>query len=903
MKFKILNKNKNYNLWTLVWCCLLLPQIIFGQEENNQNVVEEIITSSLHLTCFASGDSIVLKWAPTSVENWLNTFEHGFQISRKTLGSNGEIQSGNEVIIAGKTYAEQVRIKSQPWFQQNGARLDGTINHVGAILYDADYNVGKNGENNDEARFDALVKLADFSNFISELVGWSFVDKKVENGKQYEYIIKSLNSTGQILIAEKLAINNVPGQINQFPIGYTHRSKSKEGENTPAVMSGVKINQVLMTALPMGDSIVLRWGPNNAKFWSESNKSGYILTRSVLNDSEENNSFRKLILPYDSTQFVQLVNPDSMVMVAAQVLYGKTIGVRKGNFIDQNSDLENRFAFSMLASERSAKAADVLGLRYVDRDVEAGKTYQYNLMSRADSFILSTYMLTVENLNEAGESPALFKATPLDEAIELTWSKDYNQGKFSTYRIERSDDDGKTFQKLNDAPLLFLNNDEAETADFVYLDSVEHNYKTYQYRLYGLNTFAQWSTPAELSIQAIDLTPPRNPFIVTVEEEGNGVVKINWDIEKEPTDLKGYSVLLGQTDDGDFEKISDNILLPGTKVYTYRTDTLRTDISYYFKVSAVDTAGNASESFAHFLNVVDSIPPAPPTGLIGTIDTLGVVTIGWEVGTEEDLNGYRVFYANSADYEFTQKTVSVSEYNFFIDSIEIKTLTEEIYYKVQAVDMRHNRGEFSEVLKLQKPDILPPTTPVFRQPQVSADSIILTWIPSVSDDVVSHFLYRKKHKSEDEWEILATLGAEDTLFVDLTADTEQLYEYTLRAQDDADLFSDYAFVHKARKWFDGKIVAIQNLEITYDTTESKRILLAWEFEKPTDELLKNEEYRFYLYRSWGYAPLERYKQLDNTKRDYIDTKIRKPGKYNYAVKVVFKNGKTSPLSEMVFVEK
>ena len=177
----------------------------------------------------------------------------------------------------------------------------------------------------------------------------------------------------------------------------------------------------------------------------------------------------------------------------------------------------------------------------------------------------------------------------------------------------------------------------------------------------------------------------------------------------------------------------------------------------------------------------------------------------------------------------------------------------------------------------------------------------MTWLPSISEDVVAHILYRKEYESKEDWEIIATLGASDTLFVDLTAETEQLYEYTLRAQDDADLFSDYAFVHKARKWFDGKIITINNLQIEQDTSENPSITLNWEFQNPKESILQDVEYRFYIYRSVGDAPLQRYRQLESDSRIFKDTKVKKEGTYNYAVKVVFRNGKTSPLSEKVSI--
>ena len=883
------------------------PAIIETPEE--EQVFED---AQIFLKAHAWGDSIRLSWIPMKEEGWLGSLAHGFQIIKREIDWDGKIITGSESVIAGESYNTQLRPKDQTWFNQNATAEDGLMEMIGDLLYDPEMNVGENGNNN-EGRFKTMIFNANDSDPVSEALGWTFLDKGTKFLGNYEYVIQSLNASGQVIISEKINIINEPGNYETAPQGFSLRGQIDGNEQDMVI---AKVNQVVMSALPKGDSIILRWAPNNAEFWTEGNRLGYVIHRMTMNpetgevaedpeyqifgSDEQTNG----LLPWDSTQFKANPNEsDSMVMIAAQVLYGKSFNIRSGNFVDQNSELQNRYAFAMVASERSPKAADALGLRFVDTTVEPGKQYRYQIESLADPLMVSFYTLYIENTKIAEDQPDFFEAKAGDHAIHLSWSKEYNQRKYSTYRLERSDNNGRTFKQLNNSPLFYIDEEGSENLEFTFVDSVEQNYKDYQYRLYGLNTFSEWSAPAELTSSSKDLTPPSNPFVTEAVEEGTGEVRITWEMKDEPSDLEGYNVMLGQTGEGLFTPLLDNVLPKGTTQYTYRTDTLKTDVAYYFKISAVDTAGNVSESFAHFFNVVDSIPPAAPTGLIGTIDSMGVVTIGWDIGEESDLGGYRVYYANSDNYEFTQKTISPTRSNFYLDTIEIKTLTEEIYYKVQGVDLRHNRGEFSEVLKLQKPDILPPTTPVFRQPQVSADSIVLTWIPSISDDVVSHILYRKKHKSKEEWEILATLGAKDTLFTDLTAETEQIYEYTLRAQDDADLFSDYAFIHKARKWFDGKIIAIQNLQIQQDTSAEKSITLNWDFQKPTESILKDVEYRFYVYRSLGDAPLERYRQLESGEQDFKDTKVRKNGKYNYAVKVVFRNGKASPLSEMVSLEK
>ena len=899
----------------LLLVILLMAGGPLGAQSISTNVDEpEIDSTLLYIKAYAYGDSIDLKWIPIDPERWEQALTHGYRITRRTLRPDGTPDPATATILAGNTSSDRIRPQGPLWFAENGdLEPDSLIASVGRALYDPELNTGPRGGSNTVERYKFVLFCAEQSADAYFSIGGFFRDITVVPGLSYQYTVESLDDSGRRVSFNSVSIMGANGEFEQVPFGFFPKPDLAGSQTGGLDDMNYTLNQIILSARSYGDSIALRWAPNNPSFWRDANQIGYFLIRLDVNQAtgEIDTSTRKLIIdpsrkkfimPWDSTIFLQNRNEaDDLVKVAAQVLYGKTFNLPSENFLNQGSDLENRYAFALIAAEKSARAADALGLRFVDREVEPGKTYRYEISTVIDTFFTAAYTLYVKNEASPGQKPFLFTAQENDHSIVLRWDKNFNKQLFSSYRLERSDDGGRTFFPLNSSNLLLPDNEDYEDYTFTFRDSVPENYKTYRYRLYGQTSFAEWSPPAELTAIGRDRTPPPNPSILKPDQTGDGSVKLSWTMVEEPDDLAGYLVLLGSKDDGLFEPVFNNPLPPGTREYTYTVDSFRTDTAYYFEIAAVDTAGNQSESFPVFMNIVDSIPPAPPLNLNGIVDTNGLVTLVWEMGTEADLAGYRVFFSNDTTYEFTQLTVSPVEYNFYLDTIEIKTLTEEIYYKVQAVDIRFNRSDFSKVLPLQRPDLIPPVTPVFRQPEVSADSIVLQWSPSVSEDVVQHILYRRMYQDDAAgWVELAILGSKDSMYLDTSAVVEQLYEYSLRALDDAGWFSDYAFPVKGRRWFSDELLLVTGLTAALDA-EKKSVIIKWTYSPPSEGLLNGETYRFFLYRAVGDGPMERFRQIAGETYDYIDARLIKDQPLHYAVKVVFRDGKTSPMSDIVTV--
>jgi len=432
---------------------------------------------------------------------------------------------------------------------------------------------------------------------------------------------------------------------------------------------------------------------------------------------------------------------------------------------------------------------------------------------------------------------------------------------------------------------------EVTTPYFSYTDVLDTNYVEYTYRITAIDPFADRSQSAFVKGMGRDLTPPKNPVITAgtyIESEGR--IKLTYQIPEIPNDFGDLYFEYANHNDSAFVRYESETIDPKETEYYHTTEP--DEYSHYFRLAMADTAKNISYSFPVFVNIPDTIPPPVPDQITANIDSTGLVEVKWtdEHLSEKGLRGYKLFYSNSLNHEFSQLTREPILTNFYVYSIPLNTLTEEIYYKVQAVDNSYNHSKFSEVVKAMKPDTIPPTTPTFKVPKVTEQSILLTWDPSSSQDVDKQMITRYR-LDIDEIEIYQ-LPKNRVTYEDTTAQKGVLYEYTIIAFDDSNLESKESFPVRARV-IDKKLAdGIENLRASYNSTD-RTVDIKWNYQLAGD-------YRFLIYRNLDNAKVKRYKTVEARFNSYED-KVSTPGTYHYAIKVVYKDGAKSLLSEQVSV--
>ncbi|MCG8578920.1 MAG: hypothetical protein MI866_03335, partial [Bacteroidales bacterium] len=261
--------------------------------------------------------------------------------------------------------------------------------------------------------------------------------------------------------------------------------------------------------------------------------------------------------------------------------------------------------------------------------------------------------------------------------------------------------------------------------------------------------------------------------------QGQTVV-LDWQFANEKQEkIDGFRIYRSEKFDSGFSLIGDK--LPAVSQQYTDKEPLP---NAYYRIQAFNHGFDGPQSIPLMIQLVDSIPPAVPLGLKAEADTSGLVRLNWTANTENDLYGYRVYRANSSREEFSQLTAEAVLTNAYVDTINLKTLTKEVFYKVVAVDKRQNKSDFSEVLKVERPDIVPPASPLFKKATANENGVLLKWVQSPSNDVEKQVIYRNV-KGSNEWLLLTSLAVDSTQYMDIPPQSGMIYRYIIMAVDKA----------------------------------------------------------------------------------------------------------------------
>ncbi|WP_028525023.1 fibronectin type III domain-containing protein [Runella limosa] len=675
------------------------------------------------------------------------------------------------------------------------------------------------------------------------------------------------------------------------------QKKTAASPKTPIDTSLLGKYRVGVMTKSFGDSIVVRWAPNQSSFFRQALKSGYLLTRrSVIDNKTTKLDFQEMILPWTLDEWLKnTARRDTLAAACAQLVHGKntpigaTEAVTLDKILEQQNQNDLRMMLALVLADSHPRYARGMALGWVDKKVKKGVQYLYYIIPLTDP---QTYPVEVAASSVVNDGPgAPLKMVPVrpesgEHLIKLKWNRRLAESAFSSYHVERSTDGGKTFRRLTKRPWIQPPADQMD--DIIqYADSVPQNYRHYHYRILGITPFGELA-PSEVIVgMGVDKTPPPSVEQLNAKHLNGAKVSVTWKYPTVTGDVAGFVVAKATNLEGPFSPLVTQPLAPSIREFT--DTTAIPHLPNYYKVIAIDTARNLGHSLPVYCIIKDGKGPSKPKGLQGYIDSTGFVRVVWDMNPEPDLMGYQVVSANDRKHVFTVDTKGYLALPVYNDSVTLNTLTRKKYFRVIAYDKNYNPSEASDILELIRPDKIAPTTPVIRDYVVSDTSVAFSWAPSSSDDVAYQLLLRRGKNSE-RWVELAKLAKDISTYTDKTIKGSAEYGYALVAVDEAGLRSETSFPLNVQT---PRITPQKVNGLKAIVNPDKTVLVSWNYAVPNC--------RFVVYRSVEKEPFLSYDSVyDN--RQYQDKRPPAKGIVQYAVRVIYPDGLESSLSSVVKVE-
>jgi fibronectin type 3 domain-containing protein len=420
------------------------------------------------------------------------------------------------------------------------------------------------------------------------------------------------------------------------------------------------------------------------------------------------------------------------------------------------------------------RAGIISGRFFVAGGHRTGEQYIYRVLLIDDEGqVLQSEEKSILIRDHLPEPPANVVAHIAGNGIELKWSYPEwipdSRDRVIYFDVWRSTQ-GQPFVRINKEKMLRLSG-----LDPVYRDDQVFHGETVRYRVTAVDVVRRESEPASTeTIHFLDQVPPsapRNP----VAQGGDRNIRVSWQPAPE-IDLQGFHVYRAASLQDSAKQITSTLIDADETAYV--DSLVSPGKQYFYRVTAVDSAGNPSR-FSTAVSAIadDLLPPGRPLQLTSAFEE-GQLVLSWEPPDDEDIYGYWVSKGYSNDVQAHLYTKPVKDL-MCVDSSRL-TPGKHYYYTVQSIDSTENVSEPERVI-FQVPDHEPPVSPGSVQVlNKDGKSVSVRWNSSLSLDTESYFLIRSSSGTADT---LARLPATQREYSDTRVEKGVVYLYSVIAVD------------------------------------------------------------------------------------------------------------------------
>ena len=672
---------------------------------------------------------------------------------------------------------------------------------------------------------------------------------------------------------------------------------------------------VKVLARPKGDSVLLRWAPDEFAPWYLANKYGYNILRMNLDEGFVD-TIKKNILPMSIEQMKLRFEPtDSLAAAAAQMLYGKgsklndAIGGSGADGIMQvYEEQQTRFAYAMLLSEIRPDIAEAMALMYVDKTAKKGERYMYVVTTNIPKEEANMTYQGVDVKN-VPEKPAAFEPQITDSlgndglSMRIFWPMEPG---YTVYDIECRYNGGE-WKKLNERPFMTLMTYEDESVGQNIYEYAGVQPGIYEFRICGYDSFGEKSNYSKPhKVEMPDVIPPTAPliknFFLDRPNENTIIADIVWEKNIIEPDFVGYDIYYYNPQiDSAWVKLNEHLVAPEDTIF-------RCEVTYLgtgrVTVVAKDTLGNSSASMPQEMFIADITPPEAPTNLEYVLSPTGSLLIKWQKSKDADVAGYQLYYANDSTHTFLQKAGKSTRGTAILDTLAVSGVIQRYtYYRVKAYDFSGNESEFSDVLTVKRKNYDPPRPCRVDSVWQDTKAVYMTWYPSSEIDVEKFYVYRRL-EGENISSLINVLTKDSVkngrLWVVDTPqpNSKKRYFYHIETMNETGITSEPSFETSFLFKGDMKLNVKINLGVSYRADEEK-VYVAWDLSGLTQEMIDAGVY-FCLYKKWDGDDIFRHVESINIKERYTIDNHMEPGDgAEYRMRLRTKDGHLSPYSNVV----
>ncbi len=636
-----------------------------------------------------------------------------------------------------------------------------------------------------------------------------------------------------------------------------------------------------------GDSVFLRWVPTDLTEWKAKIRYGILIRKISWNDSipPSHDAFLDqgvvvaTVFPIvrNDSAWNSIVRKEKRALILQGFLYEEK---KKSS-----ADFEGLEGFCFMLADQDAVIAKAIATFFSEKRDNSSAGIAY-MISYASDKIFSTACILTCDLSKPEITPALngFSCKQEGGSVSISWDVPLTNRSFAGYELERRVG-VNPFIPLHEHPLVFLTSkDEKLKKRMTFTDtatvtpSPELAEGPRGYRLRGIDHFgirSPWSDTVSIVFH-----PPLTCFPVIISDSitGSGKINLKWALHPSEENLAGFSLWKRKISDRNWERIGN--ALSEKRNYT---DTIFTGQAYY-RLHAYGFSGDSTISFEHYVSVLDSVPPTPPSKPEGSIDSAGIVRLKWIPNTETDLLGYRIFRRNSTYEEFVELSREPVISTFYTDTIPLNNLTSKVQYCLRALDDRYNNSGFSDWATLIKPDTIPPPPPAVLSFVADHKGVFMKGQNRYSEGLSS---LRWTRNEFVELITLADFGPFDSVisFCDSLTVYGKQYAYRLIATDSSgNESSSKVFYYKASTGF-RKAIEIKEV---YPDRKNRKVILSWTCPEPAWKII--------IYRSKKNEEPQYLTTLAGDILNYEDHDLYMNNVYIYRIKAIYPDGSTSLLS-------